>query len=118
MIDKLLGPVTEVVGKWITAKDEKEKALAEIETTMRRTAAGIDLAQARINEVQAAHKSLFVAGARPAALWVCVIGLLLSFFDIPHVSIDGELLQTLLFGMLGLGGLRTVEKIKRVARER
>jgi Holin of 3TMs, for gene-transfer release len=83
------------------------------------------LAQTRINEVEAASPDPFKSGWRPAAGWVCVGGLLYQFLAQPLLawgsSIAGypappvlELgdLYGLLFGMLGLGAYRSVERIK------
>ena len=81
---------------------------------------------------QLKHSSVFVAGARPFILWVCGFALAYAcmlrplIFDIAMLSgssfympeLDDELLSTALFGLLGLGGLRTFEKSKKVARER
>ena len=89
-----------------------------------------DLAQMEVNKVEAQHASIYVAGWRPGAGWVCVAGLGYSFLLQPLLpwivaslggsvealpTIDTETLMVLLLGMLGLGGLRTAEKIKGVA---
>ncbi|UOF79331.1 holin [Caudoviricetes sp.] len=86
------------------------------------------LGQLKINEVEAAHPSMFVAGARPAVMWVGVatmfysgIGVSLltwigSFFGVPPLPlIDPTASTNILYGMLGLGAARTVEKVKGVA---
>lgn len=85
--------------------------------------------QIEVNKVEAASSSFFVAGWRPAVGWTCVAGLGYSFFGLPILSwgsmnfgwvippaLDMGTLLTLLLGMLGLGGLRTKEKIEGVAR--
>lgn len=81
--------------------------------------------QMEVNKIEAAHKSLFVAGWRPFIGWICGLGLaynvILSpfmdiWFDVPKV--DTSALYPVLLGMLGIGGMRTVEKIKGVAREK
>ncbi len=81
--------------------------------------------QLEINKVEAASKSLFVAGWRPFIGWVCGIGLaynviLSPFLDIWFAvpKVDVSALYPVLLGMLGIGGMRTVEKIKGVAREK
>ena len=85
--------------------------------------------QIEVNRVEAAHQSLFVAGWRPAIGWVCgaafafkfVVGpsavVLMAMAGHPIVLPDFDFseMSTILLGMLGLGGLRTVEKIKKVA---
>jgi hypothetical protein len=77
--------------------------------------------QTKINEVEANHRSIFVAGWRPFIGWVCgvafafhyiVMPLLLAYTDIKPIEFDTNSLFTVLMGMLGLGGLRTYEKLK------
>ena len=84
--------------------------------------------QAEINKVQAAHPSVFVAGARPAAILVCVFGLafqtmlyplmnwiaLIAGADFAPPVLDTDTLIGLLVGLLGLGVYRTYEKSKAV----
>lgn len=83
------------------------------------------LVQAEINKVQAQHRSTFVAGARPSILWVCSLGLFFSFLVNPVLQwVTGEAgpnlpmdtMMELVLAMLGLSGLRTVEKIKGVSK--
>lgn len=77
--------------------------------------------QAEINKVEAQNRSVFVAGWRPFIGWVCglafgfhyiVMPLLVAYTDIEPVEFDTNSLFTVLMGMLGLGGLRTFEKLK------
>ena len=80
------------------------------------------LAQAEINKVQAQHRSTFVAGARPFILWVCGFGFLFSFvinpiiqWILPEVGspvLPLEVMLELTLAMLGLAGLRTIEKLQ------
>ena len=83
--------------------------------------------QTKINEVEAKHRSVFVAGWRTFIGWVCGLALAYNFIirDLFIWVIDPETvppalqmehLMTVLFGMLGLGGLRTYEKLKDKAR--
>jgi len=84
------------------------------------------MAQTEINKVQASHRSIFVAGARPFLMWVCGVGLAMAFIVNPLIEyfVDGEQLINIPLGqimeltlvMLGLATLRTVEKIKGVAK--
>ncbi|MBQ4863484.1 hypothetical protein J8L98_17520 [Pseudoalteromonas sp. MMG013] len=85
-----------------------------------------NLVQSTVNQVQASHRSLFVAGARPFLMWVCGLGFLFAFvinpilqwiwpgIGTPNLPLDAMLELTL--AMLGLAGLRTVEKLKGVAK--
>ncbi|CAB4169215.1 Holin of 3TMs, for gene-transfer release [uncultured Caudovirales phage] len=83
------------------------------------------LGQLEINKVEASNSSFFVAGARPAAMWVGVLSLfymgiggsLLSWvavcFGLPAPPIINESTSTdILMGLLGLGGLRSFDKFK------
>lgn len=86
--------------------------------------------QLKVNEVEAANPSIFVSGWRPFIGWVCGIGLTMQFLVSPLITwggaifhyvivlpaIDSNVLLTMLGGMLGLGGFRTLEKINSVAR--
>lgn len=78
--------------------------------------------QTKINEVEAQHRSMFVAGWRPSVGWVCSLAFAYHFIvfpiirtiypDVDFPELDTEPLFTVLMGMLGLGGLRTFEKLK------
>lgn len=89
---------------------------------------GLAQGQIDINKVEAASGNLLVSGWRPAVGWTCVGGLFYSFLTWPLLvwasgiwhfvappTLDMGTLITLLFGMLGLGGMRTFEKLKGVA---
>lgn len=84
------------------------------------------LGQMEINKAEA-QTDFFRGGWRPATGWVCVFGLLYQFilqpivpwvyasfgYSVPPLpAIDNETLMVLLTGMLGLGGLRTFERVK------
>jgi len=76
-----------------------------------------------IREAINSHRTLFVAGWRPFIGWICGVALAYNFVirdlfiwitkttDAPP-PLQMEHLMTVLLGMLGLGGLRTYEKIK------
>lgn len=95
--------------------------LAAMDADMR-----LALGQMEINKAEAST-DLFRGGWRPACGWVCAAGLAYTFLlrpILPWVAglfganveampdIDTDTLMVLLTGMLGLGGLRTVERIK------
>jgi len=87
--------------------------------------------QLAVNQAEAANPSVFVSGARPFIMWVCGVGLAMQFLVAPILtwgamlfgkqivfpSLDMGTLLTLLGGLLGLGSMRTVEKINGVARQ-
>ena len=78
--------------------------------------------QSEINKMEAQHRSVFVAGWRPFIGWICGLALAYNFIirdviawispDAIPPAIQMDQLITILLGMLGLGGLRTFEKIK------
>lgn len=79
--------------------------------------------QAKINEAEAKHRSAFVAGWRPTVGYVCAIALAYNFVirdlfiwiaqpEVIPPALQMDHLMTVLMGMLGLGGLRTFEKLK------
>ncbi len=79
--------------------------------------------QTKINEIEAQHRTVFVAGWRPFIGWVCGVALAYNFVirdlfvwalqpETVPPALQMEQLMTVLLGMLGLGGLRTYEKIK------
>lgn len=82
----------------------------------------LTIGQLKINEVEAANPSFFVAGARPAAMWVGVASLfyngigvsILRICGIDAPVINDSIANDILIGLLGLGGMRTVEKVKGV----
>lgn len=90
------------------------------------------LGQLEINKIEAANPSVFVAGWRPATGWTCSLGfayefllrplgngIAVAFGGVPvFPGIEVNALSSLLFGLLGLGTLRTVEKVNNVARNK
>jgi hypothetical protein len=83
MLESLIGPVTGLLDKFIEDKDQKAKLAHEIATMSQKYAQEIALGQMAINQVEAAHKSLFVAGWRPAVGWVLRLGMFGNFITIP-----------------------------------
>jgi len=120
-ISKLLGTSTTGIGG--LAKDIREAIKGkELDPNKQlETAEKLIALQTKINEVEASHRTLFVAGWRPFIGWVIGIALLYNFIlrdliifahpewsDLPALQMQE--LFTILFGMLGLGGMRTWEK--------
>ena len=98
---------------------QQSGALAELQ-------AATDLAkgQLAINTEEAKSANLFVSGWRPSVGWCCSIALFYEFLARPVAiglgygsfpDLDMDDLNSLLFALLGIGGLRTIEKIKKVA---
>jgi hypothetical protein len=86
------------------------------------------LGQLEINKVEAANPSKFIAGARPAAMWLSIAtlfysgiglsiinGILNNIGLIPLQAVDSATQEELLYALLGVGSLRTYEKLKGIA---
>jgi len=124
LLGSLVGPVTGLLDKFIEDKDQKNALAHEIATLAEKQAHEAAMAQVAVNQAEAKHRSIFVAGWRPFVGWICAVALgwhfVLAplvlfianaagvFVEIPQFDMDS--LMTVLLGMLGLGGLRTYEK--------
>lgn len=116
----------EAIGNVVDKLFTSDKERLDKQALMARLAAEPHLLQAEINRVEASNRSLFVAGWRPFIGWICGVALAYNFvirdmvigvyamfghhLDLPDMAIDQ--LTTLLYSLLGLGGLRTFEKLK------
>lgn len=132
----IIGGIVEAVGK--VADDlftsDEERAKAELDTYNAET--GRAALQTEVNKVEAAHSSTFVAGWRPAVGWIGVGAMAYQFIVYPFLvwcwalmqalgwispllgappMLQTEALWVILTGILGLGGLRTTEKVKGVS---
>jgi hypothetical protein len=132
ILSSLIGPVTGLLDKVIQDKDQKTLLAHEIATMAEKHGQELAKSQLEVNKTEAAHKSLFVAGWRPAVGWVCVLGMAGNFIVIPVSNfilaltssetviplIETSEMMPVLLGMLGLGTMRTFEKTKKVQREK
>ena len=121
----LMPTIGKVLDKVIPDKNARAAAEAALKAAEQSGELQLLVGQLEINKVQAAHKSLFVAGARPFIMWVCGLALMYNtlvhpvldiWYDMP--TVDVSLLMPVLMGLLGLGGMRSFEKAKGVAREK
>lgn len=119
MISSLIGPATKLLDKFIPDADTKQKIAHELATMSEKHGQEIALAQIKLN-TEDAKGNWFQSGWRPATGWVCVAGFAVNFLispllagfgvDIPQA--DTSTMLPVLMGLLGLGGLRTVERLK------
>ena len=105
-----------------TSDEEREAAKLKLATLMQQP----HMLQAVANIEGAKHRSIFVAGWRPAIGWIAALGLGYQFLILPFAglinayaqlpaelpNLAGEQLMTLVLSLLGLGGMRTFEKYK------
>jgi len=132
LISSLVAPVSGLLDKFIEDKDQRALLAHEIATLADKQAQEQITGQIKTNQIEAAHQSMFVAGWRPAVGWVCALAMLLNFILIPFINlgmdlagldirldlIEMETMMPVLLGMLGLGGMRSYEKARNVAREK
>lgn len=129
----LIGPVVDKALDLIPNKNERARAKEKLESDLLSMVANADAQQAKTNQVEAAHKSIFIAGWRPFIGWTCGVSIAWSLMVQPMVIwcchmhgidvsgmpvIETDQVYQMLTGMLGLGTLRTFEKIKGVSREK
>lgn len=126
----LLPVLSDVLDRFFPNKEEKEKAQREIEIQLADHLARIDISQIEVNRQEAAHRNIFVAGWRPFIGWSCGLALFYTYLAQPVVTfilvqqgqyidlppVDLGAMMPVLLGMLGLGGLRSWEKYKRITK--
>ena len=135
-VEGLLGSVATIIGKFKANPDIAAKASADIavaEAALRQAELDYEtklaLAQVEINKIEAASTNWFTSNWRPAVGWICAAGFfyatvgypLLCWISInygwkPAPQIDPTILLSVLFGMLGIGGMRSYDKMKGTAR--
>lgn len=103
--------------KLLTSDDERAAAAAVLEKLRQNPGA----LQVELNKIEAAHRSVFVAGWRPFIGWVCGCGLGFVFLANPVIQwwtgepgpvLPMDAMMELVVAMLGLSGLRTFEKVQ------
>tara|TARA_R100000963_G_C4598293_1_gene72927 strand:- start:32 stop:403 length:372 start_codon:yes stop_codon:yes gene_type:complete len=118
VVGKIIDKVAGHVDKFTLDKEEKAELIQEI-----------NKAQIEVNKIEAGQTNLFVSGWRPFVGWTCGIALCYHFVLQPFLMFvlsstgnpmelpvfDMSTLTTVLLGMLGLGGMRSFEKIKKSA---
>ena len=109
-----------------TSDEERAAAKLKLEALMQQP----HILQAVANIEGAKHRSIFVAGWRPAIGWVAALGLGYQYLVLPFAglinaylklpadlpNLESDQLMTLVLALLGLGGMRTYEKFKGVSK--
>jgi len=128
-----IGGVFTSIREAITGEKIKDPAeMAKISLQLSQLEQMANQGQISINKIEAAHKSLFVAGWRPFIGWVCGIAIAYAFvlqpliewvvavnqLDIVTPKLNVDTLYQLVLAMLGMATLRTYEKQKQVSREK
>ena len=131
VITALIPALGTLVDRLIPDKAAAQRAKDDMEAALIKASNEAALAQVEVNKIEAGHASVFVAGWRPAIGWVCAAALAWAFIVAPIATwsmaalgvketlpaIGTDNLFELVLAMLGLGGLRTFEKMRGVARQ-
>ena len=120
MLQALIGPVTGLLDKFIEDKDQKNKLAHEIATMAEKNSQALMMQQLKILQADA-QGNWFQASWRPLIGWIAGISLGINYmiapialgfgFEIPQA--DMSVMMPLLLGMLGIGGMRSFDKLKK-----
>jgi hypothetical protein len=124
-IGEIANAVGGIVNKFLPDKSQEEKDALTRELAQLQFDQAVIQSQTDTNKAEASNTSVFVAGWRPFVGWVCGCAFAWSFVVGPLVSyaarllgstvelpaLDLSQLSPVLMGMLGLGAMRTVEKV-------
>ena len=136
LIPALLPALGTLIDRLIPDRAAAEKAKLEIETQLVASANEAAMAQVEVNKIEAGHSSVFVAGWRPAIGWVCAASMGLYYIPmavmgtglwvwacieagalVPRPELGTGEIIGLVISLLGMGSLRTTEKLNGVARQ-
>lgn len=126
IISNIIDAAKDLISEVVVDKDKRAELNLELEKLRdigNQRAHEQILAQIALNTEEAKHGSIFVAGWRPFVGWVCGVGLGAQVIVMPlldrifgwRLEFDTELLLLTMSGMLGIGAMRTVEKIRGVS---
>jgi hypothetical protein len=118
---KILESIAPIVDRLIPDPERKQQLMLELLDSL----AKLDIAQLEVNKAEAQHASMFVAGWRPFIGWVLGVGVAYSFLLAPLIggvvaiwkpgfslpAVDAHLWE-LIFAMLGMGALRSFDKLR------
>jgi hypothetical protein len=116
-----------VIDRVVPDKEAAEKARRELQSAENQQEFSLLIEQIKVNQEEAKSGNLFIAGWRPMVGWTCGMGLayvallepvarfvaqVMFGYEGEFPVIDTSLTVQVLLGLLGLGGLRTLEKVK------
>lgn len=124
-LELVLGIGEKLIDKLFPDPAKKAEALLELKKLEQSGDLAVIAGQVEINKIEAANPNVFISGWRPFVGWICASALAYYFIISPFLitvagvfgrtlvvpTIDVSLLVTLLISMLGLGGMRTIEKL-------
>ena len=117
LLSSLVEPVTGLLDKVIQDKDQKAKLAHELATMADKHAQALALAQIKVNQEEA-KGNWFQSSWRPLIGWICGLSLAINYlispicagFSIVIPQADMSVMMPLLLGMLGIAGMRSVDK--------
>lgn len=117
VLSSLIAPATQILDKFIEDKDQKNKLAHELATMADRHAQEALLAQLAINK-EDAKGNWFQSSWRPLIGWICGLSLAINYlvspicagFGVTIPQADMSVMMPLLLGMLGIAGMRSVDK--------
>ena len=120
MLGNLVGPVTGLLDKFIEDKDQKNKLAHEIATMAEKQAHELALAQIDVLKADA-KGNWFQSSWRPLIGWISGLSLGINYmvapicagFGVMIPQADMSVMMPLMFGMLGIGGMRSFDKLKK-----
>tara|TARA_Y100000114_G_C11606228_1_gene252880 strand:+ start:152 stop:535 length:384 start_codon:yes stop_codon:yes gene_type:complete len=120
MLGNLVGPVTGLLDKFIEDKDQKNKLAHEIATMAEKQAHELALAQIDVLKADA-KGNWFQSSWRPLIGWISGLSLGINYmvapicagFGVMIPQADMSVMMPLMFGMLGIGGMRSFDKAKK-----
>ena len=126
LLDTVIGTIGTVLDKVIPDKNKRAEAQDQLQNLLTTQDFQIALEQIKVNAIEAQSDSVFKSGWRPSVGWICSIAFALHFVIFPLlnwvimlfggqpilVPFHMDTLLTVLLGLLGMGTLRTVEKMK------
>lgn len=120
MIASLIGPVTGLLDKFIEDKDQKAKLAHDLSTMAERHAQELALAQIEVLK-EDAKGNWFQSSWRPLIGWISGLSLGINYMVAPIAAgfgvvvpqADMSVMMPLMFGMLGIGGMRSFDKMKK-----
>ena len=121
MIASLLPVASKLLGKFIEDKDTKNKLAHEIATMAEKHAQQLAMEQIKVN-IEEAKGNWFQSSWRPFIGWICGLSLMINYMVSPILAgfgiiipqADMSVMMPLLFGMLGIAGMRSYDKTKKV----
>jgi hypothetical protein len=126
LIETIVGTIGTVLDRVIPDKNKRAEAQEQLQTLLTSQDFQIAVEQIKVNAIEAQSDSIFKSGWRPSVGWICSIAFGLHFVIFPLlnwfiilfggqpilVPFHMDTLLTVLLGLLGMGTLRTVEKMK------